>query len=57
MTVKRWLCTDCAPAKLIRADLKYGRSPGNDRQTRCSFCGSVRVCKCYNIEIGAKDNR
>lgn len=57
MTVKRWLCKDCAPAKLIQAEMRYGRSPGNDKQERCAFCGQYRFCKCYNIEIGANKTR
>ena len=54
MKVKRWACKDCAPRKLIQAQLKYGRSPGNDKQTECAFCHEYRFCKCYNIEIGGK---
>lgn len=56
MIVKRWICKDCVP-KLVRAELRYGRSPGNDKQSECAFCHEYRLCKCYNIEIGEKNTR
>lgn len=54
MIVKRWACKECGPRKLIQAELRYGRSPGNDKQTECDFCHEFRFCKCYKIEIGGK---
>ena len=54
MKVRRWLCKDCAPAKLIGAGLRYGRSPSGDREDKCAFCGRLRFCKCYYIEIGGQ---
>ncbi len=46
---ERMLCRDCAPEKLIRAELTYSRSPGKDDIAECAFCRRVRPCKCYQI--------
>lgn len=54
MTVKRWLCKECAPEKLTIAGLRFKESGEKEKQTKCAFCGQVLSCRCYNIEIGGK---
>lgn len=46
---ERMLCRECAPGKLIQAELTYRRVPGKDDLAECAFCHSERPCKCYQI--------
>lgn len=50
--VKRQLCTECAPRKLIDAEMVYRRRAAEDEPGECAFCGHNGVCKCYEIFIG-----
>ncbi len=50
--VERLLCSDCAPRKLIMAEMHYKRSPGKDEFAECAFCHEKHACKCYQIAIG-----
>ena len=46
---ERMLCSECAPRKLLQAEMTYKRSPGRDDVAACAFCGRIRPCKCYQI--------
>lgn len=50
--VDRMLCTDCAPRKLLEAEMSFKRLPGKDDFAECAFCHRQRPCKCYQIAIG-----
>lgn len=55
ITVERMICTECAPRKLIKAQMKfYSRAPGKDDVAECSFCHRIRYCKCWRFQIGGK---
>ena len=50
--VKRQLCSECAPRKLIAAEMTYRRRAAFDEPGKCAFCGHEGVLKCYEIMIG-----
>ena len=47
---ERMLCGECAPRKLLQAEMDWSRCPGKDDLAVCAFCGRERPCKCYRIK-------